>query len=90
MKRRHFVLVMFFVPLLLFLLPGMYAGGAILAGSISWLVLLPTMATTLNRISAERSPEHLNGMARCLAIIWWPTIGLLTAAYGLALQMAVL
>lgn len=84
-KRRHFVLLTFFVPFLLFILPGMYTGGAMLAGSVCWLVLLPSMAGTV-----MRGEEHAGPVRRCLAGIWWPTIGLLMAGYGLVLHMVVL
>jgi len=84
-KGRKFVLMTFFLPLLLFLLPGLYSSGPVDAGGVIWLVLLPTMALTISR-----SVPAFDWTCRLLQAVWWPTIGLLMAFYGVGLHLAVL
>jgi len=84
-KGRKYILMMFFLPLLIFLLPGLYESGPVAAGGVIWLVLLPTMALTIGRKCADG-----NSILRLLQIIWWPTIGLLMAGYGIGFHLAVL
>lgn len=84
-KGRKFVLMMFFLPLLLFLLPGLYASGPVDAGGVIWLVLLPTMALTI-----RKTGEVHDTTSRLLQAVWWPTIGILMACYGIGLHLAVL
>ena len=85
-KTRVFVFTMFFLPLVLFLIPGVFASGTVYAGSLVWLVLLPDMSLTLER----KAPLPSNDFARLLAVLWWPTIGILMLVYGIALHLAAL
>ncbi len=84
-ETRYFVLLLFFLPLLLFLLPGLYAAGATAAGGVAWLIMLPTMALTVGRGAAEGDSSLY-----FLQMLWWPTIGVLMAGYGIILHLAVL
>jgi len=84
-KGRKFVLMMFFLPLLIFMLPGLYASGPVDAGGVIWLVLLPTMALTIRKTRPVRDI-----ISRLLQAFWWPTIGILMACYGISLHLAVL
>ena len=84
-RGRKFVLMMFFLPLLIFLLPGLYASGPVDAGGVIWVVLLPTMALTIKKTVAAADT-----ISRLLQAVWWPTIGLLMAFYGITLHLAVL
>lgn len=84
-KGRKFVLMMFLLPLMIFLLPGLYASGPVAAGGVVWLVLLPGMALTISKASVLQ-----DRMFRVLKAIWWPTIGILMAGYGIGLHLAVL
>jgi len=84
-KGRKFVLMMFFLPLLIFLLPGLYESGPVDAGGVIWLVLLPTMALTVRKTRPVGDT-----ISRLLQAFWWPTIGILMACYGIGLHLAVL
>lgn len=84
-RGRKFVLTMFFLPMLLLLLPGLYGTGSPATGGVAWLVLLPTMALTIGRPVVER-----DRVLAILTVIWWPTIGILLAVYGASLHLVVL
>ena len=86
-KGRKFVLMMFFLPLLIFLLPGLYDEGPLNAGGVIWLVLLPTIAITMNKTDAVSYPDTIT---KLLQAVWWPTIGVLMACYGISLNLSVL
>lgn len=83
-KTRVFLLTMFILPLVLFIFPGVFGRGAVYAGSVVWLALLPGMSLTMGR-----GHMQLSGFARILAALWWPTIGVLMLIYGIALHLAV-
>lgn len=85
-KERTYVVLMFFLPLLIFLLPGLFKGGPVAEGEGVWLVLLPTMALA---VGSSRAVENAP-VRRLLQLIWWPTIGLLMTGYGIGFQLAVL
>jgi len=84
-EKRNFVLLLFLLPLLLFLLPGLYSAGSTAAGGVVWLIMLPTMALTVDR-SAVAGDSALY----FLQMLWWPTIGVIMAGYGILLHLAVL
>lgn len=84
-RNRTFLLTMFLVPLAIYLGLGIFAEGPVYESSVVWLALLPAMALSMGRKKAAG-----NGCASLLAVLWWPTIGILMVGYGLALHLAVL
>jgi dolichol-phosphate mannosyltransferase len=83
-RNQQFILSMFFVPMLLLLVPGMIGNTAVYVGSLAWIVLLPTMAMTLdNQLAGERP------ITRFLNVVWWPTIAVLVMLYGYCLHVSV-
>lgn len=84
-RTRRFVIIMLCVPLALFMLPRLFIGAPVALSGVGWLVLLPSMATTVNL----RFAEDENRLCRVLQALWWPTIGMLLLGYGVSLHLAV-